>query len=48
MDKYRILIVDDEPGALFILQKELTARDYSVITANNGRDAINLSKVKAP
>jgi DNA-binding response OmpR family regulator len=48
MDKKKILIVDDEPDALFILQKELTARDYSVITANNGRDAISLVRSQHP
>jgi DNA-binding response OmpR family regulator len=48
MDKKKILIVDDEPDALFILQKELTARDYSVITASNGRDAISLVRSQHP
>jgi len=44
MDKKKILIVDDERDALFILEKELAARGYSVITADNGSDAINLAK----
>lgn len=48
MDKNKILIVDDEPDALFILQKELTARGYSVVTANNGKDAITLARSKHP
>jgi len=44
----KILIVDDEHDTLYILRKELTARDYSVITANNGRDAITLAKSMHP
>ena len=48
MDKKKILIVDDEPDALFILEKELTARGYSVVTANNGKDAITLARSKHP
>lgn len=48
MDKKKILIVDDEPDALFILEKELTARGYSVMTANNGKDAITLARSKTP
>ena len=48
MDKKKILIVDDEPDVLFILEKELVARDYSVIKAENGNDAIILAKSKQP
>ena len=48
MDKKKILIVDDEPDALFILEKELTARGYSLLTANNGKDAITLARSEHP
>ena len=48
MDKKKILIVDDEKDALSILEKELTARGYSVITADNGNDALNLAKSEHP
>jgi len=48
MDKKKILIVDDEKDALFILEKELAARGYSVITANNSNDALNLAKSESP
>ncbi|MFB0524121.1 MAG: response regulator [Phycisphaerae bacterium] len=47
-EKKRILIVDDERDALFILEKELAARGYSVITADNGNDAITLARSKHP
>ena len=47
MDK-KILIVDDEKDALFILEKELAARGYSVISADNGSDALNLAKSQCP
>ena len=48
MDKKKILIVDDEKDALFILEKALAGRGYSVVTANNGYDAIILAKSKRP
>jgi len=48
MHKKRILIVDDERDALFILEKELAARGYSVIAADNGNDAMVLAKAKRP
>jgi CheY-like chemotaxis protein len=48
MDKKKILIIDDERDALFILEKELAGRGYSVIAADNGRDAMNLAKSEHP
>ncbi len=48
MSKKKILIVDDERDALFILAKELTAGGYSIITADNGNDAIATAKSKHP
>jgi DNA-binding response OmpR family regulator len=44
----KILIVDDEQDALSILEKELAGRGYSVISADNGNDAINLAKSEHP
>lgn len=48
MHKKKILIVDDETDALFILEKELTARRYSVMAVDNGNDAMILVKTKHP
>ncbi len=48
MDTKKILIVDDEKDALFILEKELTARGYSVIATSNGSSALNLAKSEHP
>ncbi len=48
MDKKKILIVDDERDTLFILEGELAGRGYSVISADNGSDAINLAKSEYP
>ena len=39
----RILIVDDEPDILEILQYNLKSEGYQVKTAKNGRQAINLA-----
>jgi len=48
MDKKQILIVDDEPDVLSVLEKVLAVERYSVITANNGTDAIILAQSKCP
>ena len=48
MHKKKVLIVDDERDALFILEKELTAKGYSVIAADNGSSALNLAKSEHP
>lgn len=48
MDKKKILIVDDEKDALFVLDKELTAKGYSVIAANKGREALSLALSQHP
>jgi DNA-binding NtrC family response regulator len=43
--KAKILVVDDEPGVLEALYEFLTLKEYEVIKANNGKEA--LAKVKA-
>ncbi len=47
-DKKRILIVDDEKDVLLMLEKRLTAEGYSVITATNGTNALQLAKSNCP
>ena len=44
----KILIVDDDGDVLQMLGKRLTASGYSVITANNGEDAIGLALLQRP
>ncbi len=44
----KILIVDDEPDVLEVLRKGLAAEGYSVLTANNGRDALMIARDKHP
>jgi len=48
MNEKKILIVDDERDALSILEKELTARGYSIVTTDNGREALDLAKSEHP
>jgi CheY-like chemotaxis protein len=48
VDKKKILIVDDEPDVLSVLGKSLSVEGYSVITADNGNDAITLAKSEHP
>ena len=38
--RYRILIVDDEPGILKALTRTFRAEAYEVVTATNGNEAL--------
>jgi len=44
----RILLVDDEPDILEILNYNLSAEGYSVYTANNGMEGVAKAKKKQP
>ncbi|MFA6175454.1 MAG: response regulator [Phycisphaerae bacterium] len=44
----KILIVDDESDILLTLGKRLTVAGYSVLTADNGHDAMSLAKSNHP
>ena len=44
----RVLIVDDEPHAVELLSEFLTAKDYEVITASNGEEALQKVKEERP
>ncbi len=48
MENYKILLVDDEADILEFLSYNLKKSGYSVLTANNGRDAIKLAKQHLP
>jgi len=48
MEKTRILVVDDEPDQLRILEKMLASRGHTIITATCGSDAIILARTKHP
>lgn len=45
---YKILVVDDEPGNLFLLEGLLSEEGFEVRTALNGKDAIALAKSELP
>ncbi|MEI7964790.1 MAG: response regulator transcription factor [Chitinophagaceae bacterium] len=44
----RVLIADDEPDILEIIQYNLQSEGYEVVTAKNGNDAIDLAKKFQP
>lgn len=43
-----ILLVDDEPDILEIVEYNLSAEGYKVVTAENGEQAVKLAKKKKP
>jgi len=44
--KKKILVVEDEEGLRLLYQEELEAEGYEVVTARNGREAIEKLEVK--
>ena len=48
MGKKKILLVDDEPDLLKIISFTINSWGYEVITATNGREAIDVVKAQKP
>jgi two-component system KDP operon response regulator KdpE len=46
--KTRILVVDDDPDYLWMMQANLEARGYEVLTAGGGREALDLISTGGP
>lgn len=46
--KHKVLIVDDEPDILELMDYNLKKENYTVFKANNGKDAIELAKKEIP
>jgi CheY-like chemotaxis protein len=44
----KILVVEDEEGLRLLYEEELKAEGYEVLTARNGREAIQLLEVRKP
>jgi DNA-binding response OmpR family regulator len=44
----RVLVVDDEPDSVELLQEFLTSKGYEVITASNGEEALRKIKEERP
>lgn len=47
-NKQKILIVDDEPDILELIEYNLKKEGYTVFTANNGLEAIQMAKKNTP
>ena len=48
MSAKKILIVDDELDTLLVLEKQLTTAGYDVIAAENGQQALLMTKSEQP
>jgi CheY-like chemotaxis protein len=44
----RILIVDDNPDNLDILQARLARHDYEILTARDGEETLAAARAKSP
>lgn len=44
----RVLVVDDEPDSVELLQEFLTSKGYEVVTASNGEEALRKVKEERP
>lgn len=47
-EEKRILIADDDPVILRLIQVNLELEGYEVITANNGQEAVDIAAVEHP
>lgn len=45
-EQRRVLIADDEEGICLRIQEELTAEGYTVLTAKDGKEALELCRAK--
>lgn len=48
MDAKKVLIVDDDPFELDLLERLLKTKKFSVVIANNGEEAVTLAKDDRP
>ncbi len=48
MEKKKILVVDDDETALRLLEHHLSAAGYQVITANDGKEGVELVRGEKP
>jgi two-component system alkaline phosphatase synthesis response regulator PhoP len=46
--KFKILLVDDEPDIVEFLGYNLKKEGYTILTANNGKDAVEIAKKEIP
>jgi CheY-like chemotaxis protein len=47
-DEKRILIADDDPVILRLIQVNLELEGYEVLTANNGQEAVDIATAELP
>lgn len=47
-DGIKVLVVDDEPALLDLLETLLTLADFEVLTAGGGQEALALARIAAP
>jgi two-component system alkaline phosphatase synthesis response regulator PhoP len=48
MNNYTVLVVDDEPNIVTIMSYELKKEGYTVLTAGDGQQALDLAKSQRP
>ncbi|HSQ27838.1 MAG TPA: ATP-binding protein [Anaerolineales bacterium] len=47
-EKKNILVIDDDPDAVYILQESLDTSEYELFSADNGKDGLRLAREKHP
>ncbi len=48
LEKKKILLVDDEPNIVMVVEARLKANNYEVITAANGEEALTKAREEKP
>jgi CheY-like chemotaxis protein len=47
-DRKRLLLIDDDPNLILLVKDYLEFRGYEVVTADNGKEALNLLSQNLP
>ena len=45
-EEYKILVADDDPDIVEVIRRQLTAAGYGVLTAANGREALQIAATR--
>jgi PAS domain S-box-containing protein len=46
--KKRLLVIDDDPDAVYLLQENLSQQEYDIIGTRNGQDGLRLAREQQP
>ena len=46
--KKRLLLIDDDPDAAYLLQENLNSQEYSIVVSRNGQEGLLMARLQPP